>query len=317
MLEDPRLTEAQRDSIARDTIEDSPFLLDIIKYKAKDYVRMDQGKNQIKLYNKAEIYYQDTELKAGVIILDYDKNEVYAGRILDTVSGEYTQKPDFKQGDQQVKPDSIRFNFDTQKALIWNSRTEQQAGLGQIGSDNMKVLASLTKKYNDSVYYLKEGRLTTSKDTIDPDYYIKIDKAKFVPGKKIIAGFSNMYLVDVPTPIALPFAYFPLSTGRTAGLQFPTIGNEPQRGYFLQNFGYYLPINDYVDLNMTGDYYTNGSYGTRFQSVYTKRYKFRGNVNFRYENLITSQKGFSDYSRTTIYNLQISHSQDSKASPNF
>lgn len=310
------------DSISVDsTLNDSTdqqqgFLLDKIKYKAKEYARLSQKDNKIYLYDEAEVYYQDTELKAGIIILDYVKNEVYAGRIKDTVSGEYTQLPYFKQGDQVVVPDSIRFNFDTQKALIWNSRTEQNAGLGALGSDSMKVLAEITKKENDSVYFLRRGKLTTSKDTIDPDYYILINKAKFVPGKKIIAGFSNMYLVDVPTPIALPFAYFPLSAGRTGGLMFPTFGNDPQRGYFLQNGGYYFPVNEYVDLNILGDFYTNGSYGFRVQSVYTKRYRFRGNVNFRFENLVRSQRGFDDYSRSTIYNLQISHSQDAKANPN-
>ena len=50
--------------------------------------------------------------------------------------------------------------------------------------------------------------------------------------------------------------------------------------------------------------------------MYTKRYRFRGNVNLRYENLINSQKGFEDYSRSSIFNLQISHSQDTKANPN-
>lgn len=309
------------DSISSDstqndsTIGKKPLLLDKIKYKAKDYVKLSQKDNKIYLYNEAEIYYQDTELKAGIIIMDYVKNEVYAGRLKDS-TGVYSQLPYFKQGDQVVIPDSIRFNFDTQKALIWNSRTEQQAGAGSLGSDAMKVLADITKKENDSVYFLKDGKLTTSKDTIDPDYYIRIRKAKFVPGKKIIAGFSNFYLVDVPTPIAMPFAYFPLTTGRTAGLIFPTFGNDPNRGYFLQNGGYYFPINEYVDLSVLGDFFTNGSYGFRMRSDYVKRYRYRGTINFRFENQIRSQKGFDDFSRSTLYNLQISHSQDAKASPN-
>lgn len=303
------------DSVAVDTVQGKqPLLLDKIKYKAKDYVKLSQKDNKIFLFNEAEIYYQDTELKAGVIVMDYVKNEVYAGRMIDS-TGAYSQLPYFKQGDNEVRPDSIRFNFDTQKALIWNSRTEQQAGLGSLGSDAMKVYAQVTKKENDSVYFLSEGKLTTSKDTVDPDYYIRIRKAKFVPKKKIIAGFSNIYIVDVPTPVALPFAYFPLSTGRTAGLIFPTFGNDPQRGYFLQNGGYYLPISDYVDLQVTGDFYTNGSYGFRGNSIYTKRYKFRGNINFSYENLIQSQKGFDDFSRTSNYNIRIQHTQDPKASP--
>ncbi|WP_411032175.1 putative LPS assembly protein LptD [Spongiimicrobium sp. 3-5] len=304
------------DSVAADSLNgEKPLLLDKIKYKAKDYVKLSQKDQKIYLYNEAEIYYQDTELKAGIIIMDYIKNEVYAGRIKDSL-GNYTQIPYFKQGNNVVIPDSIRFNFDTQKALIWNSRTEQQAGLGQLGSDAMKVYAEITKKENDSVYFLSEGKLTTSKDTIDPDYYIRVKKAKFVPKKKVIAGFSNLYLVDVPTPIALPFAYFPLTTGRTAGLIFPTFGNDPNRGYFLQNGGYYIPINDNFDFSLSGDFYTNGSYGVRGQSLYAKRYKYRGRIYFSFENIVTSQKGFDDFSRSTSYQIQISHTQDPKSNPN-
>ncbi|MDO1499417.1 hypothetical protein Q2T40_04130 [Winogradskyella maritima] len=128
------------------------------------------------------------------------KNEVYAGRIKDSL-GNYTQLPYFKQGDNEVKPDSIRFNFDTKKALIFNSRTEQQACLGQLGSDAMKVYAQTTKKENDSVYFMSEAKITTSNDTINPDYYIRVRKAKFVPKKKVIAGFSNLYIADVPHPL--------------------------------------------------------------------------------------------------------------------
>ena len=291
------------------------LLLDKIKYKAKDSIILSQKNQKIYLYNEAEIIYQDTQLKAGIIIMDYIKNEVYAGRIKDSL-GNYSQLPYFKQVENVVIPDSIRFNFDTKKALIWNSRTEQQAGAGQLGGDNMKIYTEITKKENDSVYFLSEAKITTAQDTINPDYYIRIRKAKFVPGKKMIAGLSNIYIADVPTPIGLPFAYFPLSQGRSAGLLMPSIGNDPNRGYFIQNGGYYIPMSDYVDLTLTGDYYTNGSYGFRGQSVYAKRYRYRGNVNFRFENLVNSQKGFSDFSRSSNWNIQVSHSQDQKASPN-
>ena len=313
--------EVEKDSIVRDSTQidsingSSSLLLDKIKYKAKDSIILSQKNQKIYLYNEAEIYYQDTELKAGVIIMDYVKNEVYAGRMKDTL-GVYSQLPYFKQGDQVVIPDSIRFNFDTQKALIFNSRTEQQAGAGQLGSDNMKVYAEITKKENDSVYFMHEAKITTAEDTINPDYYIRVRKAKLVPGKKMIAGLSNIYIADVPTPIGLPFAYFPLSVGKSAGLLMPSVGNDPNRGYFLQNGGYYLPIGDNLDIEVTGDFYTNGSWGLRSRSNYAKRYKYRGSINLRYENLVTSQKGFSDFSRSSNYNIQISHSQDTKASPN-
>jgi len=288
-----------------------------IVYSATDSVAIDQKLSAIILSNQAKITYADTQLASGIISIDYVTNEVQAGRIKNS-EGNLDQTPNFKQGPSVVVPDSIRYNFNTEKAIIFNSRTEQGAGYGSMGpsSENMKVYTEMTKKENDSVFYFQKGKLTTAKDTIDPDYYIKINKAKFIPGKRIIAGFANMYLVDVPTPIALPFAVLPLTQGRSGGLIFPTITNDPQRGYAIQNGGYYLPLSEYVDLNLTGDYYTNGSYGFKVQSVYTKRYRFRGNVNLRYENLITSQKGFEDYSRSSIFNLQISHSQDAKANPN-
>ena len=313
----------QKDSTLRDSTQiDSanrkqPLLLDQIKYTAKDSIILSNKNQKIYLYNEAEIYYQDTELKAGIIIMDYVNNEVYAGRIKDSL-GVYSQLPYFKQGENVVIPDSIRFNFDTQKALIFNSRTEQSAGGGEIGigSDPMKVYANITKKENDSVYFMSEAKITTAEDSINPDYYIRVRKAKFVPGKKVIAGLSNIYIADVPTPIGLPFAYFPLSVGKQAGLIMPSVGNDPRRGYFLQGGGYYLPIGDNVDLEVTGDFYTNGSWGIRSRSNYAKRYRYRGTVNLRYENLVTSQKGFSDFSNSLNYNIQISHSQDTKASPN-
>ena len=125
-----------------------------------------------------------------------------------------------------------------------------------------------------------------------------------------------MYIADVPTPIGLPFAYFPISNKRSSGIIFPSFGEQNSRGYFIQNGGYYLPINDNLDLTLLGDYYTNGSYGFRVENTYIYRYKFRGNLSFRFENLIQSERGFPDYSKSSIYNLRWSHSQDTKSNPN-
>ncbi|NNK88619.1 MAG: LPS-assembly protein LptD, partial [Flavobacteriaceae bacterium] len=71
-----------------------------------------------------------------------------------------------------------------------------------------------------------------------------------------------------------------------------------------------------VDLAVLGDYYTNGSYGLRLESNYAWRYKFRGNLNLRFENLINSERGFPDFAKSSIYNIRWSHSQDAKSNPN-
>ena len=43
-------------------------------------------------YDQAELYYQDIELKAGQIDLDYNTNIVFARPIIDT-TGQYVQYP--------------------------------------------------------------------------------------------------------------------------------------------------------------------------------------------------------------------------------
>ncbi len=295
------------DTIKSDSIKPKKAILEgKIKYKAGQYTKLDQKKKLITLYDKAELYYQDIELKAGIIVFNYEKNEVYAGRIKDT-AGTYTQYPNFKQGSNVVEPDSIRFNYKTKKALIWNSRTEQ---------GEFKVKAEVSKRVNDSVYFLKNARFTTAQDIEDPEYYFRTSRLKFVPGKKVVTGLTNMVIANVPTPLALPFAFFPMTETSQSGLIIPTFNDNNDRGYSLQNGGYYLALSDYYDLAILGDYFTNGSYAMRFESSYAQRYKFRGNFNVRFENLINSERGFPDYSKTNIYNIQWSHSQDSKASPN-
>jgi lipopolysaccharide assembly outer membrane protein LptD (OstA) len=295
------------DSIAVDSVKTKPRILESkVHYKSSNYAKLDQQKKTITLYDKAELYYKDIELKAGIIVFNYANNEVNAGRLKDS-SGVYTQYPNFKQGTNDVEPDSIRFNYKTKKALIWNSRTDQ---------NEFRVKADVSKRVNDSVYFLKGARFTTSKDIEDPEYYFRTSRVKYVPGKKVVTGLTNMVIANVPTPIALPFAFFPMTTENQSGLIIPTFNDTRNQGYSLQNGGYYLALGNHYDLAVLGDYYTNGSYAMRFESNYSWRYKFRGNFNVRFENLINSERGFPDYNKTNIYNIQWSHSQDAKSSPN-
>ncbi len=295
------------DTIKVDSIKKGTSILEgKVKYRAKKYAKFDQKKKLITLYDQAELNYLDYELKAGTIVFDYAKNEVYAGRLKDS-AGNYIQIPNFKQGSNVIEPDSIRFNFKTKKALIWNSRTTQQ---------ELNIKAKISKKENDSIYFMKGARITTAKDIEDPEYYFLVNKMKFVPGKKVVLGTTNLWIENVPTPIALPFAFFPITQTNQSGIIPPSYGQSNDRGYALQNGGYYFALSDKYDLAILGDYYTNGSYATRFESSYANKYKFNGRVNIRFENLITSERGYPDYAKSKIYNIQWSHSKDPKSSPN-
>src|SRR5690606_38980180 len=117
---------------------------------------------------------------AGSITIDYSKNTVHAKGIIDSTKT-YIQAPIFTQGSNVVEPDSIIYNTNSKKALIYNSVTEQSGGT---------VIASMTKKENDSVYFINRGKYTTAENLDDPEYYILLRKAKVVPGKKIVTGLA-------------------------------------------------------------------------------------------------------------------------------
>lgn len=299
------VNEKVQDTVKTDTLKpEAETLTDVVDYYGEDYVLLNRKEKKVYMYNNAYIIYEDMRIDAGLIILDYNKNEVYAKGI--DSAGVYSQRPIFVQGTNKVEPDSIRYNFDTEKALVYNSRTEQ---------NGFRVIADVTKKVNDSVVYLRNVKFTTSKNIDDPEYYFYTRKAKFVPKKKVVTGLTNMYIADVPTPVGLPFAYFPLTEDRTSGFIIPSFGENNSRGFFFQNGGYYFAISDYLDLSLLGDYYTNGSYALRGETSYAVRYKFKGNVSARFEKLVQEERGFPNFSETSIYNIRWSHSQDIKSSP--
>ena len=303
----PVTTDKKEAQVKNDSVKKEKKGLDaVVKRSAKDFEKIDQRKKELTLYNEAHIKMEDMELDAGIIVMKYDKDEVFAGRVKDS-TGKYSQYPHFKQGANEVEADSIHFNTKTKKARVWNSRTDQ---------GEFRVKADITKKENDSVYFMRGARFTTSKNLDNPEYYFFTNKIKLVPGEKVVVGPTNMWIANVPTPLGLPFAFFPMTNKAESGFIIPAYGDSNTRGYYLQNLGYYFAMGDYYDLALTGDYYTNGSYGLRAQSTYSKRYKFGGSFNLRYENLITSERGFPDYTKAKNYNIQWTHNQDSKSNPN-
>ncbi|UCE93919.1 MAG: LPS-assembly protein LptD, partial [Flavobacteriaceae bacterium] len=159
--ENPAL--AVLDTTKIDSVQITPeYLEDNIIHKSKDYLSNDFINQRATLYDEAELYYQDIELKAGKIIIDYKNSLAIATGIFDS-AGAYIQRPQFRQGQQASTQDSLIYNFENKKALIYNSRTEQQG---------MIITGDISKKENDSTFYINRARFTTSQKD-DPDYYVQ------------------------------------------------------------------------------------------------------------------------------------------------
>ncbi|WP_294139677.1 putative LPS assembly protein LptD [uncultured Sanguibacteroides sp.] len=294
------------DTIRRDSApEAKPLFDDLITYESTDSVRFSIADKKVFFYKDANIKYIRTELKADYIDLDMEKKLAFASGVPDS-AGTLIGKPHFKDGGQEFDSKELRYNFETRKGFVKEIITQEGEGYLQ---------GKLTKKQSDSVYCVKNGWYTTCDEHDHPHFYFRMSKAKMIKDKKVFAGFTNLVLEDVPLPLFLPFAYFPITKKGTSGIIIPTYGEERMRGFNLRNGGYYFAINDYMDLTVTGDIYTNGSWGVRLGSTYRKRYKFNGNFDFSTSKNYVSEKGMPDYQESSDWSVRWTHSQDGKANP--
>ncbi len=276
-----------------------------VVFESKDSMIM-VGRNMTYMYGEGQIDYGDLKLNAAEIRLDMDKSEVYACGREDSV-GEMQGVPVFEEGGTSYESSTMRYNFRSKRGYITNVITQQGEGF---------LTGGQTKKTEGEDYYIQNGRYTTCAHHDDPHFWLQLTKAKVRPKKNIVTGPAYMVLAGLPLPLAVPFGYFPFSDKYASGVIVPTFGDDYNRGFYLSDGGYYFAINDMIDLALTGEIYTKGSWGLSAQSTYRKRYKFSGNFNINYLKTIYGEKSDPDYSSATNFQVIWSHSQDSKANPN-
>jgi LptD protein len=282
----------------------SSFLNEKVHYLATDSIQVDMQQKKAFLYNHAEVYYQDLILKAGFIEIDFGNDLVYAYGIKDS-TGKETQKPVFEQGPEKFTAGKITYNIKTKKGKINDVITQQNDGYIH-GSD--------IKKDTGNIYYVANGKFTTC-DLEHPHFYIGAKKIKVIPNDKIITGPAELYIADIPTPLAIPFGFFPNKKGRASGILIPSYGESNLLGFFLKDGGFYFGGSEKFDLALRGDIYANGSFGANALTNYRKRYKYSGSANVRYSRII---EGGLEIPKSTYRNdffVRWYHSQDEKSKP--
>ena len=257
------------------------------------------------LYGSGKVSYDKIELTANVIKMNMDSSVVYATGSIDT-TGMTVGLPVFMDGGTPYESDQLRYNFKNKKGFINNVYTQQGDGF---------IMGGKAKKDSADVFYSHSGMYTTC-DAEHPHFYVKLTRAKVRPKKDVVSGPLYLVVEDVPLPLALPFAYFPFTSSYSSGLIMPTFGDETERGFYLRDGGYYFAISDKVDLRLTGEIFTKGSWGIGAASTYALRYKFSGSFDFSYLVTKNGEKGLPDYAVGKNFRLQWSHRQDAKARPN-
>ena len=300
----PFCGEAQADI---DTIAPiSPNALkQVVKYHARDSVAIDLNTRRAFLYADGNITYDSMLLIADRVTVDFEAQTLHAHGTTDT-AGNIVGRPFFKQNGTEYHADTITFNYKTQKGLISSVITQEGDGF---------LHGNRVKKINDSVMYLSGGSYTTC-NYAHPHFAINFTKSKLITGDKIVTGPAWLSVEDVPTPLALPFAFFPITHQRQSGILLPSYGWMNYRGYYLKDGGYYFALNDHMDLALTGDIYTNLSWAAEAKTNYYRRYKYKGLLDVRYGRTNEGIKGdTANYSTFIDFKINWRHDQDAKANP--
>ena len=272
---------------------------------ATDSVWRDLNRKKIFYFGNAEAKYDDINLTAACLEFDLETSTCRAYGIVDSL-GKPQGRPVFKQGESTFEAVEMLYNFKTKKGVITRVWTEEQGGY---------LHGERVKRMDDNSINIKSGGYTTCDLKDHPHYQFKFTKAKVIPDDKIVTGPIYLTIADVPLPLALPFALIPNTKGKKSGLILPTYGESANRGFYLENGGYYWAINDNYDLQVLGDIYTRGSWGIKPTFRYNKRYKFNGSLALGFAVNKIGTKGAADYEESNDFKIQWTHKQDPKAHP--
>ncbi len=313
-----RISSAIADTLISDTISRYNISKDAVneevEWGAKGLQIVDRDSNKLKLYDNAYVNYGTITLRAGYIELDLDKKEIIGIETKDSISGA-KQKATFKEKDQEFSAKLIRYNIESKKGWVeYAKRLEGDLIIhGRAGKYISKEADSIN---HVDAMFIESGLITNCKNEDNPHWGIRASKIKMVPNKLAVFASSVLELADIPTPIFLPFGFYPMFQGQKSGLILPQrLDRNNDFGVGFNDIGIYLALSDYFDLRITGDIYSRGTHGLRIASNYNKRYKYNGNFELRYFNAFSESKTDGSIIKKPAFSFKLVHRQDSKAHP--
>lgn len=283
-----------------------------VSCSAKDTLWYEISKKRIHLINKARMKYKTIDLKADYIVFDWNSNLLHATGRPDSL-GNLTGFPDFADGEQKFQSKELKYNFKSKKGIVYDV-TSKENDLFVHGSV-AKFVASQDTLHKENYVYSHNALITTC-DRPDPHYGIRSSKQKVVTDKVAVVGPSYLEINHVPTPLVLPFGFFPLAKGQRAGLILPRDYETSETwGLGFRDIGYYMPLGQNLDLKLTADIYFRGTWGIRANTRYKKRYKYNGNFDLAFADRRREETGTSKILSEKSFKILWNHNQDPKAHP--
>ncbi len=278
----PVIKDPKADTLTKDSLQIDSDLKSTVEYSSKDSSSLEG--DEMELWGDAKVVYGSITLTADYIKLNRKTNEIFAKGTYDSTARKLKGRPVFQDGQEKYDTDQIRYNFKTKKGFITQLITKQGDG---------NIRGGTVKKDSADNMYIKNSIYTTC-DMPEPHFHISSKRLKLVNNKQVVSGPFNLVIAGIPTPIGLPFGFFPFPKKKeqgTSGIVMPQYGEEPTgRGYYLRGGGYYFAISEKVNLTLTTQFYSKGSWGVGAAIPYSVRYRFSGNFVVNYNKNISNDE---------------------------
>ncbi|MDP4117101.1 MAG: putative LPS assembly protein LptD, partial [Bacteroidota bacterium] len=285
----------------KDSVKTKKFDVDTVIYaQSTDSIIYYIEQRKMDIYGKGQLQYKDTDLKSANIFVDFNTNFLHAeGTPSDTAVKKFIDTPVLKDKGEGYEGIKLKYNFKTLQGFITEAQTE---------TDGAFYTGEKINKVTKDVFFIKDGEYTTC-NLNHPHYNFYASSMKVINKDQIIARWIWLYFGGVPLPVPIPFAVFPVESGRRSGILPPAFGDRPGYGKYFSRFGYFWAISDYMDVNFTGDYYTRGSYNAKSLFRYAKRYDFTGQLEVGYSDMIFGEPGDPDLSKDLNWSINWVHNQ--------
>ncbi len=298
-------TELLPDSLLtsiKDTIESQKKSdIDTVVYASgSDSLFFFVKEKKMSIYGEGKINYRKSEIKSANIFLDFTKFEIEAvGVPSDSAVDEFIGTPVLSEDGEVYEGKRMKYNFKTGQGSLAAADTELEGAFYH---------GAKIKKVTKDTYFIEDGVYTTC-DEKEPHFCFTSPKMKMIQGEELAAEWIWLTFGGVPAPIPLPFIIVPLQSGRRSGLIPPVFGSDARYGTYLNRFGYFWAISDYMDINATMDYYTRGSFGLNSRFRYANRYNYNGFVEGSYRDFSEGETTDPNYNEKIDWRIKLFHAQ--------
>lgn len=288
----------QADSIIKQKAKSD---LDTIVYSsASDSLIFFVRDKKMSIHGNGKIEYQRMKITSANIIIDFERNQLTAsGEQSDSTGGKLVNTPVLSEAGESYEGQSMTYNFKTGQGVMSATKTDIEGGF--YSGDKIK-------KVDNKTYFIRDGYYTTCDDEC-PHYFISSSKMKVVQDEELVAEWIWLNFGDVPFPIPLPFGVFPIQSGRRSGIIAPVFGSDATYGTYIANIGYFWAISDYMDLALSTNYYTRGSFVLNSRFRYAKKYSYTGDILASYSDFTQGESTDPNFSEQIDYRVRWNHNQ--------